>query len=82
MCYEYKVLRDTKRTWADSRAECQRAGGDLASIKTSEEWQFVKDSNILLFIFLFFRAKLKLFNIKELGKNFPLSEIDRLIFYV
>ena len=40
MCY--KVLTDRKRSWTDSRAECQRAGGDLASIKTSNEWQFVK----------------------------------------
>jgi len=36
------VLTDKGRSWTDSRAECQRAGGDLAKIETNEEWQFVK----------------------------------------
>ena len=42
ICYNYKVLTDTKRNWNDGRAECQRAGGDIASFKTNEEWQLVK----------------------------------------
>ena len=42
MCYKYKVVIDAKKNWNDSRAECQKAGGDLAKITSSEEWQFVK----------------------------------------
>ena len=41
-CYKYKVLTDARRSWTDSRADCQKAGGDLAKIETNDEWQYVK----------------------------------------
>ena len=41
-CYQYKVLNDTKRDWYDSKAKCLSEGGELASIRSSEEWQIVK----------------------------------------
>merc|ERR1719215_1960357 len=41
-CYNYEVLTDTGRNWNDARSACQVLLGDLASINSEEEWQFVK----------------------------------------
>jgi len=39
----YKVLKDTKRTWNEAKSECEAQGAELASIQSSQEWQFVKE---------------------------------------
>ncbi len=37
----YKVMT-VKRKWNEANAQCQAEGAELVSIKSSEEWQFVK----------------------------------------
>jgi len=38
----YKVIKDKKRTWMDAKSLCQQDGAELASIRNSLEWQYVK----------------------------------------
>ncbi len=40
--YCYKVQSEVKRSWNASNALCQAEGGELASIKSRKESQFVK----------------------------------------
>ena len=37
-CYKFV---ETGRTWSENRDTCKGKGGDLVSIETEEEWQFI-----------------------------------------
>ncbi|XP_022777926.1 snaclec alboaggregin-B subunit alpha-like [Stylophora pistillata] len=37
-CYEFKK---EKKTWKDARNACKEKRGDLVSIETEEEWDFI-----------------------------------------
>ena len=37
----YKVLKDLV-PWDDAKLKCESEGAELASIRTSQEWEFIK----------------------------------------
>jgi len=41
--HRYEVINTTSRTWKDAQSECEKRGGYLATITSSEEQKFIED---------------------------------------
>lgn len=45
LCFENScyLFKESGKRWTDSQNTCKGKGGDLVSIETEEEWQFIND---------------------------------------